>query len=129
MSAKSPERTFDTVAREYERLRPGYPDGLYRKLFDYAPLNGSSRAAEVGIGAGQASLPILRTGCGLTAIESGENFSEICAEKFRDYPKFSVITGRFEDMNFESGAFDLVYSATASTGYRKKSGTKRHFSC
>ncbi len=32
---KGPERTFDTVAAEYAKLRPGYPDALYTVIFDY----------------------------------------------------------------------------------------------
>ena len=54
--------TFDTVASTYEKLRPGYVDALYQDIFNYCPLDTSSRAVEVGIGGGQATEPIMQTG-------------------------------------------------------------------
>lgn len=36
---KELEKTFDTVASEYEKMRPGYMRELYEKIFEYAPLN------------------------------------------------------------------------------------------
>lgn len=110
---KGLEWTFDTAASTYEKFRPGYVDELYQMIFDYIPLNENSYAAEIGIGGGQATLPILKTGCRLTAIEYGEKFSELCKEKFKEYNNFSVKTNRFENENFQEGMYDLVYSATA----------------
>ena len=110
---KGLEWTFDTVASTYEKLRPNYCDELYKMVFDYVHIDHSSNVVEVGIGGGQATLPFLKTGCSLTAVEIGENFSRLCKEKFGEYPKFDVITSRFEDVRFEDGAYDLVYSASA----------------
>ena len=107
------EWTFNTVAGAYEKIRPGYPEELYRTLFDYAPLNVSGYAAEIGIGAGQATPPVLETGCRLTAVEYGDQLARLCREKFSGYPGFSVITGRFEDTDLPADTFDLVYSASA----------------
>ena len=105
--------TFNTVSETYEKIRPGYPDELYQAVFDYAHFDASCAAAEVGIGAGQATLPVLKTGCALTAVEYGDQLAQVCREKFRDYPRFSVITGKFEDAVLPENAFDLVYSASA----------------
>ena len=122
---KGLEWTFDTAADTYAKIRPGYVDELYQKIFDYIPISETSNVIEVGIGGGQATLPVLRTGCKLTAVEYGENFSRLCREKFRDFPKFSVITGKFEDVKLEDDACDLIYSASAfhwipeEIGYRK----------
>ena len=105
--------TFNTVSETYDKMRPGYPDELYQALFTYAPLDASCAAVEVGIGAGQAALPVLKTGCALTAVEYGDRLAQVCREKFRDYPRFSVITGKFEDAVLPENTFDLVYSASA----------------
>lgn len=119
------EWTFNTVASAYEKLRPGYVRDLYDSIFEYIPLTAASRAAEVGIGGGQATLPILQTGCSVTAVDSGANFTELCKDKFSKYPNFSAVTGKFEDVPFEENAFDLVFSASAfhwideETGYSK----------
>ncbi len=126
MSAiKGLEWTFDTVASAYEKFRPSYPDELYEMIFNYTALNESCYAVEVGIGGGQATLPILKTGCNLTAIEYSKELSKLCKEKFKEYPNFSVLTNKFENTLFENNKYDLVYSATAfhwiaeSIGYEK----------
>lgn len=116
--------TFDTVASTYEKLRPGYVDELYQTIFDYTPINSTSRIVEIGTGGGQATLPFLKTGCELTSIDYGENFCEICREKFKEYPSFSAVSGRFEDVEL-NGEYDLIYSASAfhwipeEIGYKK----------
>ena len=117
--------TFNTVADAYEKIRPGYPVELYQALFAYAPLNGTCSALEIGIGGGQATLPVLKTGCALSAVEYGDQLAQLCREKFSAYSRFSVITGKFEDAGLPEDAFDLVYSASAfhwvpeETGYPK----------
>lgn len=122
---KGLEWTFDTVASTYEKLRPGYVEELYRMLFNYIAIDENSNVVEVGSGGGQATAPVLQTGCQLTAVEYGEQFSELLRDKFKDHKKFSVITGKFEETEFEKNAFDLVYSASAfhwvpeEIGYKK----------
>ena len=110
---KGLEWTFDTVASTYEKFRPGYTEELYRMLFDYIPVHADSKVVEIGIGGGQATEPILQTGCELTAVEYGEQFSALCREKFKDYPTFSVTTGKFEDTHFEKDTYDFIFSASA----------------
>lgn len=116
--------TFDTVADIYEKLRPGYVDELYQTIFNYKPINNTSSVVEIGIGGGQATLPFLQTGCNLTAVDYGENFCKICREKFKEYPSFSAISGKFEDIDM-GDEYDLIYSASAfhwipeEIGYKK----------
>ncbi len=116
--------TFVTVADTYEKLRPGYVDELYQAIFEYKQINNLSRVVEIGIGGGQATLPVLKMGCDLLAVDYGENFCKICREKFKDYPNFSAISGKFEDIDL-GGEYDLIYSASAfhwipeEIGYKK----------
>lgn len=125
---KGLEWTFDTVASTYEKLRPGYVEDLYKMMFEYIPINENSNAVEVGSGGGQATAPVLRTGCRLTAVEYGARFSELLKEKFKEYPKFSVITGKFEDTEFDDNAFDLVFSASAFHWIPEQIGYEKVFS-
>jgi len=117
--------TFDTTASAYEKLRPGYSEELYQKIFEYCNIDDSSNIVEVGIGGGQATLPILKTGGSITAVEYGENLAQICKEKFKDFSNFHVITSKFEDVDFKGNTYDLVYSASAfhwvpeDIGYQK----------
>lgn len=110
---KGLEWTFDTVSDKYEKFRPGYPRELYKAVFDYIPIGPASNAVEIGIGAGQATPPVLEMGCALTAVEYGENFSSLCREKFASFKGFSVINDRFENVTFPDNKYDLVYSASA----------------
>ena len=89
------EWTFDTVAAAYEKLRPGYVEELYQTIFDYIPIDSHSSVVEIGSGGGQATAPILKTGCSLTTVEYSMLFSEHLKERFRSYPKFSVVTDKF----------------------------------
>ncbi len=125
---KGLEWTFDTVASTYEKLRPGYVKELYQTLLDYIPINENSNVVEIGSGGGQATAPILATGCQLTAVEYGKRFSELLKDKFREYQKFSVITGKFEDTVFEDNTFDLVFSASAFHWVPEKTGYEKVFS-
>lgn len=124
MSTNNLNWTFDTVADTYEKLRPGYVDELYQDIFEYKTINKQSRVVEIGIGGGQATLPILKTGCNLTAVDYGENFCEICRKKFKEFPNFSAVSGKFEDIDC-NGKYDLIYSASAfhwipeEIGYKK----------
>jgi len=110
---KGREWAFDTIAETYERMRPGYPDELYDDIFKMITIDESCNAVEIGIGSGQATLPILKTGCKVTAVEYGKNFTELCRQKFKDYPNFSIVNMKFEDYECEKGTCDLIYSASA----------------
>ena len=113
MTMDNLNETFDTAVALYDKMRPGYVDDIYRAIFDYVHIDPSSNVLEVGSGSGQATLPILKTGCNLTAVEYGENFSGLLKEKFKDYPRFEVMTSRFEDADLPVDTYDLIFSATA----------------
>ena len=109
-------------------MRPGYVSEVYDTVFSYVTIDGNSKVCEVGSGAGQATEPILRTGCGFCAVELGANFCKMLSEKFSPYPGFSVINGRFEDTEFEDNSFDLVYSASAFHWVPEKLGYEKVYS-
>lgn len=119
--------TFDTVAKTYEKLSPGYTKELYDTLFFYQPVNAGSKAVEVGIGGGQATKPVLDTGCSVLAVEPGENFCALCREKFAEYTGFSVVQGKFEETELEQEVYDLMYSASAFHWVPEEIGYKKVF--
>ncbi len=110
---KGLEWSFNTEAQKYEKMRPGYVSELYEDIFSYITLGESSNVVEIGIGGGQATLPILKTGCKMTAVEYGENLAELCRQKFKEYPNFSAVTARFEEFECADNEYDLIYSASA----------------
>ena len=113
MAIKGLGWTFDTVAEEYDMWRPTYVAELFNDIFAYSGISSTSKALEIGMGTGQATRPVLETGCNIVAVEVGKNLAEIAKQKFKDYSNISVVNASFEDFVSEKGSFDLVYSASA----------------
>ncbi len=119
------ETAFDSVCHEYDKWRPGYPATLYKDIFAVKELGGRSRALEIGCGTGQATQPILETGCALTAVEPGKHMAAFTAQKFHAWSNFMVQNMAFQDYDAPSDCLDLIYSASAfhwvpeETGYIK----------
>jgi hypothetical protein len=49
--------------------------GLFDDVIKFSNINQTSRALEVGIGTGQATLPFLKLNCHVTAIELGDELT------------------------------------------------------
>ena len=113
MSSERLNWTFNTVPELYEKYRHCYVDRIYNDIFLYKPVDESCKLIEVGIGTGIATLPFLKTGAQVTAIEYGDSLSEFCRTKFKEYPNFDVKTLNFEDYECADNSVDLVYSASA----------------
>jgi len=124
---KALEWTFNTQVQKYEKMRPGYVNELYEDIFNYIPIDKFSNVVEVGIGAGQATLPILKTGCKLMAVEYGANLAELCRNKFKEFPNFLAITAKFEDFEYDDNECDLIYSASAFHWIPEKIGYTKVF--
>lgn len=116
---------FNDATTLYDKMRPTYMPELYQAIFDLYPLGPESKALEIGIGTGQATEPILKTGCALTAVELGDQLADFSADKFKAYPNFTVQCIDFMALQTPDNAFDLVYAATAfhwipeEAGYQK----------
>ena len=129
MADKDLGATFDTVVSGYDKMRPGYVPELFETIFNYISIGEDSRVVEVGSGSGQATLPVLKTGCELIAAEYGENFSKFLMEKFKDYPKFSVKTGKFEELDFRLILLTSFFLPPHFTGCLRRSVIKRFSIC
>lgn len=104
----------DKVAPEdFDQFRFQYCDELFADVISYSKLDEAKRTLEIGPGTGQATEPIVQTGCSYLAIELGENFAKSMKDKFHHYPNFSIVNADFETYPFGQNTFDLVYSAAA----------------
>ena len=119
--------SFNEDAANYDRWRPGYPDELFEEVLRYSGIGPGKRALEIGIGTGQATGPILKTGCAVTAVELGGNLAAYAKEKFREYPNFAVRNLPFEEFQEPAGSFDLIYSATAFHWIPEETGFPKAF--
>ena len=106
-------KIFDTIPEEFDKWRPRYCDELFSDIIEYSKLDSSKSALEIGPGTGQATEPVLKTGCSYLAIELGENLAEFMKNKFGSYDNFKLVNADFELYDFEKESFDLVYSAAA----------------
>lgn len=104
-------KTFDTIPESFDKYRPRYCSELFDKLRAVCSLNADKKVLEIGPGTGQATEPILQTGCDYTAIELGENFTSFMKQRFSSYHNFKIINDDFETHEFPINKFDLVYSA------------------
>ncbi len=104
-------KTFDKIPESFDKYRPRYCDELFEELILRCELNSNKKVLEIGPGTGQATEPILKTGCDYTAIELGENFTSFMKKRFETYSNFNIINADFEKHIFEKNAYDLVYSA------------------
>ncbi|HBN86048.1 MAG TPA: SAM-dependent methyltransferase, partial [Clostridiales bacterium] len=56
-------KVFDSIPKQFDEWRPRYCDELFADLIEYAKLDSEKTALEVGPGTGQATEPILKSGC------------------------------------------------------------------
>lgn len=104
---------FDEDVDNYDKWRPKYTTALFNEIICRSSLGRGKEALEIGIGTGQATLPILLSGCKVTAIDIGERLVEYSRRKFERWSSFNVINIGFEDYEKKCNTYDLIYSATA----------------
>lgn len=104
-------KVFDSIPEEFDKWRTRYCDELFSDVIEYSKLESGKTALEIGPGTGQATEPILKTGCSYLAIELGENLAEYTKKKFSSYDNFQIVNADFETYDFGQNQFDLVYSA------------------
>jgi len=95
----------------FDKWRTRYCRECFEDVIAHAKLGAGTSALEIGPGTGQATEPILKTGCSYLAIELGENFTEAMKKRFGSYGNFKIVHADFETHDFENSPFDLVYSA------------------
>jgi len=106
-------RTFDQAAATYHHARPDYPDQLLDDLVSVTGLDRTSHLLEVGCGTGKATLPLARRGLRITCVELGPALAAQARRNLEDFPRVDVVVEGWEDWDGPTGAFDLVYAATA----------------
>ncbi len=106
-------KIFDTIPEQFDRYRPRYSRELFDHLIGYAAVGRGKRVLEIGPGTGQATDPILETGCDYHAIELGEHLYAKMLEKYASFPNFHIVNDDFITHDFGERPFDMVYSAAA----------------
>ena len=102
---------FDTIPEQFDRYRPRYCRELFDALIEYGEIGPGKRVLELGPGTGQATDPILETGCDYHAIELGEHLFAKMKEKYARFGNFLIVNDDFITHDFGGQRFDLIYSA------------------
>ena len=120
-------KIFDSIPEQFDRYRPRYCPELFADLIAYAGIGPGKRVLEIGPGTGQATDPILDTGCAYHAIELGRS---LCAKMVRKYgarPNFSIVNDDFITHDFGSLRFDVIISAAAIQWIPEKTAFSKTF--
>ncbi len=105
-------RLFDTVAEEYDDLRPHYPPPLFDDLTAIAHLDPGARVLEIGCGTGIATRDLLARGLVIDAVEPGREMAAVARREAPGLP-LQVHVSTFEGWTPEPEPYELVFSATA----------------
>ena len=104
-------KVFDTIPEQFDKYRPRYSKELFDYLISYAEIGTGKSILELGPGTGQATDPILKTGCDYHAIELGEHLFQKMIEKYGHYENFNIVNDDFITHDFGKEKYDLIYSA------------------
>jgi len=104
---------FDEDPELYDRVRPGHPEAMFDDLAALTGLGPGARVLELGCGTGQATLPLARRGCAITAVELGPGLAAVARRKLVAFPAVEVVEAAFESWPLPPEPFDLVLAATS----------------
>ena len=103
---------FDTVAVEYDRRRPTYPDELVERACELGGLAAGDPVLEVGCGTGQLTRSLVARGLHVTAVEPGANLIALAGRAVHGPGTLKFVNDRLEDAPLDGG-FAAVFSAAA----------------
>jgi SAM-dependent methyltransferase len=98
--------SFASVASEYERARPGYPEEAVRWLAGDEPRD----VVDLGAGTGKVTRGLVALGHRVTAVEP---LPEMLAELRRAVPGARALVGSAEQVPLPDGAADVIVAAQA----------------
>ena len=104
-------KVFDTIPEQFDKFRPRYSAELFEYFIRKAGIGTETKVLEIGPGTGQATDPILDTGCDYNAIELGEHLYEKMKEKYDTRPNFHIVNDDFITHDFGEQRYDVIYSA------------------
>ena len=64
-------KVFDTIPEQFDKYRPRYSADLFEYFIREAGIGTETKVLEIGPGTGQATDPILDTGCDIVPLNSG----------------------------------------------------------
>jgi SAM-dependent methyltransferase len=104
---------FNTIAEEYDRHRPAYPDALIDRACEVGGLGPGARVLEIGCGTGQLTSSLLARGLRVTAIEPGERLVARARDRLGDDVEVEFINRRLEEASLPRAHYAAAFSGSA----------------
>jgi SAM-dependent methyltransferase len=101
---------FDARAHDYEKGRPGYPQGAVRWLVEALGVHRGSTLVDVAAGTGKLTRELVPTGARILAVEPLAGMREVLGSAV---PEAEVIEGTAEQLPLPDGSVDAVTVAQA----------------
>jgi SAM-dependent methyltransferase len=100
---------FGRSAADYERHRPGFPDGFFDRLQGMGWIEPGHRALDLGTGTGSVALGLAARGLGVTGVDVSPELLRVARRAAADRGlQVRFVEGRAEDTGLSAGGFDLV---------------------
>ena len=118
-------RVFNEVPDIYDRVRPGYPAGLFADLAAITGLDRQSEVLEVGCGTGQATRSLATLARWVTAVEPGAELAGVARRNLKASGNVEIETSAFEQWDDGGRRFDVLVAASSwhwvdpAAGWRK----------
>ena len=119
---------FDTIPEAFDRHRTRYCPELFASLLERSRTTAQSSVLELGPGTGQATEPLLDTGCDYSCIELGDNFAAVLERKYGRRANFRLIHDDFITHDFGGRKYDLIYSAATIQWIPEETAFRKTFS-
>jgi SAM-dependent methyltransferase len=109
--------SFGSVAEQYDRYRPAFPDALFD---DLAGLAGSSEVLDIGTGTGKVARGLAQRGLSVVGVEIDPRMADVARKQ-----GVRVELGRFEEWEDAGRRFDLVTCGDAWHWIEPKRGAAK----
>ncbi|MBN2460093.1 MAG: class I SAM-dependent methyltransferase [Candidatus Cloacimonetes bacterium] len=110
---ESRRKTFNSKADIYDRIRPGYPDRLIKKIVNTSGIAARGRILEIGCGTGKATEAFANRGYIMDCLDIGKDLAAIARAKFHGFANIHIIVSSFEEWDPGVQKYDLVIAATS----------------
>jgi SAM-dependent methyltransferase len=100
---------FGRAAGDYERYRPGFPDGFFDRLEREGWIAPGRRALDLGTGTGSLALGFAARGLEVTGLDIAPDLLDAARRSAADRGfAATFLEGRAEETRLPAGSFDLV---------------------